>query len=114
MDIRDTDRLERNPFEGFKPELTDSRIFIDRLEDRWSGGDLLLQICADDPLTVAHSARVAVLAGRKRTAPVLSAEPFKMPVSRRNSTLSAAQSAISPASAKLPGIFSGSAASASS
>ncbi|MGX1769637.1 Dyp-type peroxidase [Dietzia sp. NPDC055343] len=31
---------------------------IDRLEDRWSGGDLLLQICADDPLTVAHSARI--------------------------------------------------------
>ena len=31
---------------------------IDRLEDRWSGGDLLLQICADDPLTVAHAARV--------------------------------------------------------
>jgi dye decolorizing peroxidase len=32
---------------------------IDRLEDRWSGGDLLLQICADDPLTVAHAARVS-------------------------------------------------------
>ncbi|MEX6466045.1 Dyp-type peroxidase [Dietzia cinnamea] len=31
---------------------------IDRLKDRWSGGDLLLQICADDPLTVAHSARI--------------------------------------------------------
>lgn len=31
---------------------------IDRIEARWSGGDLLLQICADDPLTVAHAARV--------------------------------------------------------
>src|SRR5699024_5392671 len=31
---------------------------IDRLEDRWSGGDLLLQICADDPLIVSHAARV--------------------------------------------------------
>jgi dye decolorizing peroxidase len=31
---------------------------IDRLEERWSGGDLLIQICADDPLTVAHAQRV--------------------------------------------------------
>ncbi|MBQ1043696.1 MULTISPECIES: Dyp-type peroxidase [unclassified Micromonospora] len=31
---------------------------IDRLQPRWSGGDLLLQICADDPLTVAHAQRV--------------------------------------------------------
>lgn len=31
---------------------------IDRLEDRWSGGDLLLQVCADDPMTVAHAVRV--------------------------------------------------------
>lgn len=30
----------------------------DRLESRWCGGDLLLQICADDPLVVAHTARV--------------------------------------------------------
>ncbi|MFG1992763.1 Dyp-type peroxidase [Actinoplanes sp. NPDC048988] len=33
---------------------------IDRLEARWSGGDLLLQICADDPLTVAHAQRMLV------------------------------------------------------
>ncbi|TDC39159.1 Dyp-type peroxidase [Micromonospora sp. 15K316] len=33
---------------------------IDRLQPRWSGGDLLLQICADDPLTVAHAQRVLV------------------------------------------------------
>ncbi|WP_010540774.1 Dyp-type peroxidase [Dietzia alimentaria] len=31
---------------------------IDRLEDRWSEGDLLLQICADDPLVVSHAARI--------------------------------------------------------
>lgn len=31
---------------------------IDRLEDRWSGGDLLLQICAEDQLSVAHAQRV--------------------------------------------------------
>ncbi|KWX66765.1 peroxidase [Mycobacterium sp. NAZ190054] len=30
----------------------------DRLDPRWCGGDLLLQICADDPLVVAHAARV--------------------------------------------------------
>lgn len=31
---------------------------IDRLEDAWSGGDLLLQVAADDPLTVAHALRM--------------------------------------------------------
>ncbi|MFL0578935.1 Dyp-type peroxidase [Dietzia sp. 179-F 9C3 NHS] len=31
---------------------------IDQLEDRWSGGDFLLQICADDPLIVSHAARI--------------------------------------------------------
>ncbi|MDR3083828.1 MAG: Dyp-type peroxidase, partial [Streptomyces sp.] len=34
------------------------RFSIDRLQDRWSGGDLLVQICADDPLTVAHAQRM--------------------------------------------------------
>jgi dye decolorizing peroxidase len=33
---------------------------IDRLQPRWSGGDLLVQICADDPLTVAHAQRVLI------------------------------------------------------
>ncbi|WP_329109150.1 Dyp-type peroxidase [Micromonospora sp. NBC_01699] len=33
---------------------------IDRLQPAWSGGDLLLQICADDPLTVAHAQRMLV------------------------------------------------------
>lgn len=31
---------------------------IDRLEQRWSGGDLLLQIGADDVVTVSHATRV--------------------------------------------------------
>lgn len=31
---------------------------IDRLEERWSGGDLLIQVCADDPLTVTHTQRM--------------------------------------------------------
>ncbi|MDM4719524.1 Dyp-type peroxidase [Micromonospora sp. WMMA1363] len=43
------------------PSVTDLPPFrIDRLQPRWSGGDLLLQICADDPLTVAHAQRVLV------------------------------------------------------
>lgn len=33
---------------------------IDRLEDRWSGGDLVLQVCADDQVTVAHAVRILV------------------------------------------------------
>ncbi len=30
---------------------------IDRLEERWSGGDLFLQVCAGSPTTVAHALR---------------------------------------------------------
>lgn len=30
---------------------------IDQLEDAWSGGDLFMQICAEDPSTVTHAAR---------------------------------------------------------
>lgn len=31
---------------------------IDALQDRWSGGDLLMQICGDDPVSVAHARRM--------------------------------------------------------
>lgn len=31
---------------------------IDRLEEQWNGGDLLLQLCADDRMTLAHAQRV--------------------------------------------------------
>ncbi|MDO8107878.1 Dyp-type peroxidase, partial [Isoptericola sp. b441] len=34
------------------------RFGIDRLQDAWSDGDLLLQLGADDPLTVAHATRL--------------------------------------------------------
>ncbi|MGB0970534.1 MAG: Dyp-type peroxidase [Mycobacterium sp.] len=30
----------------------------DQLEPRWCGGDLLLQICAEDPVVIAHASRV--------------------------------------------------------
>ncbi|WP_432838618.1 Dyp-type peroxidase [Dactylosporangium sp. CA-092794] len=33
---------------------------IDKLQPQWCEGDLLLQICADDPLTVAHAQRMLV------------------------------------------------------
>ncbi|SCF24992.1 dye decolorizing peroxidase [Micromonospora viridifaciens] len=43
------------------PSVADLPAFrIDRLQPRWSGGDLLLQICADDLVTVAHAQRVLV------------------------------------------------------
>jgi dye decolorizing peroxidase len=46
---------------GIKAPVADLPAFtIDRLERRWSGGDLLLQICADDPLTVAHTQRMLI------------------------------------------------------
>ncbi len=33
---------------------------VDDLQPQWSGGDLLLQICADDPVTVSHAQQVLV------------------------------------------------------
>ncbi len=40
---------------------------IDRLEDRWSGGDLLLQVCADDELAVRHAVRLLTKEARTFT-----------------------------------------------
>ncbi|WP_149204971.1 Dyp-type peroxidase [Actinotalea subterranea] len=37
---------------------------VDRLEEAWSGGDVLLQVCADDEVTVAHAVRVLVKEAR--------------------------------------------------
>jgi dye decolorizing peroxidase len=46
---------------GLPPAVSDLPAFsIDRLERAWSGGDLLLQICADDPLTVTHAQRMLI------------------------------------------------------
>ncbi len=39
---------------------------VDRLEDRWSGGDLLLQVCADDPMVVSHTVRTLIKSVRSR------------------------------------------------
>ncbi|MEU8175464.1 Dyp-type peroxidase [Microbispora hainanensis] len=33
---------------------------VDALQPRWSGGDLLVQVCADDRVTLAHALRVLV------------------------------------------------------
>lgn len=33
---------------------------VDRLEPRWSGGDLLLEVAADDPMSIAHASRMLV------------------------------------------------------
>ncbi len=33
---------------------------VDRLEDAWSGGDLIVQLCAEDQLVLAHAARLLV------------------------------------------------------
>ncbi|OLT52617.1 Dyp-type peroxidase [Cellulosimicrobium sp. CUA-896] len=40
---------------------------VDRLEDRWNDGDLLLQVCADDEVTVAHAVRLLVKEARTFT-----------------------------------------------
>ncbi|AKS31360.1 Dyp-type peroxidase [Mycolicibacterium goodii] len=40
----------------------------DRIEPKWSGGDLLLQICGDDPVAIAHATRVLTKNVRSMTA----------------------------------------------
>lgn len=40
---------------------------IDQLEDRWSGGDIVWQVCADDPLTVGHAVRILAREARAYT-----------------------------------------------
>jgi dye decolorizing peroxidase len=51
------DRIGRT---GLRPPslVTLPAFDTDRLDPRWCGGDLLLQICADDPIVVAHTSRV--------------------------------------------------------
>lgn len=39
----------------------------DRLDPAWCGGDLLLQICADDPIVVSHASRVLLKNVRSMT-----------------------------------------------
>ncbi|MGV0794789.1 Dyp-type peroxidase [Mycolicibacterium sp. XJ1819] len=39
----------------------------DRLEPRWCGGDIGVQICADDPVVIAHAARVLLKNVRSMT-----------------------------------------------
>lgn len=41
------------------PTLAELPAFsTDRLDPRWCGGDILLQICADDPVVLSHASRV--------------------------------------------------------
>ncbi|QDW61533.1 Dyp-type peroxidase [Oerskovia sp. KBS0722] len=37
---------------------------VDRLEDRWNDGDLVLQVCADDEVTVSHAVRMLLREAR--------------------------------------------------
>lgn len=54
---------------------------IDRLDDRWNGGDLLLQIGADDALTVAHATRMLLKDSRSFATPRWRQTGFRRAVS---------------------------------
>ncbi|ANJ27335.1 Dyp-type peroxidase [Agromyces aureus] len=59
VDRAGTDRAPRSwlrPLPAFK---------VDRLEQAWSDGDLLLQVSSDDPLTVAHATRMLLKDARR-------------------------------------------------
>ena len=40
---------------------------VDRLDERWNGGDLLLQVATDDPTTLAHTTRMLLKDSRSFT-----------------------------------------------
>ena len=50
---------------------------IDDLDERWNGGDLLLHIAADDPLTVANASRLLVAGVRGLVTPRWSQQGFR-------------------------------------
>lgn len=52
---------------------------IDKLEDRWSGGDLLLQVCGDDPAAVSHAVRALSTSGLSLVTPRWSQRGFRGP-----------------------------------
>ncbi|MEV0453889.1 Dyp-type peroxidase [Catellatospora methionotrophica] len=64
---------------GFGPDLFDKldlvhapvkqlpAFSIDRMQPQWCGGDLLVQICSDDPVTVTHTQRMLVKDARAFT-----------------------------------------------
>jgi dye decolorizing peroxidase len=61
--------FDRTGLAHLRPEsVTDLPAFsTDRLEPAWCGGDLLLQICADDPVVIAHACRVLLKNVRSMT-----------------------------------------------
>ncbi len=52
---------------------------IDRLQQRWSGGDLLLHVAAEDPVTVSHAVRVLLTDARPFAAARWSQSGFHRP-----------------------------------
>lgn len=58
--------FERLGLEAERPQglVEVPALAIDQLQDRWSGGDLLLQIAADDAVTLAHATRLLLRDGR--------------------------------------------------
>lgn len=57
---------------------------IDRLEERWSGGDVLLQVCSDDKLTLAHAIRLLTKEARSFASVRWVQRGFRGPVKEEN------------------------------
>lgn len=55
------------------------RFAVDRLEPKWSGGDLLLQVGSDDSLTLAHAVRVLLRDSRAFARPRWTQNGFRRP-----------------------------------
>lgn len=60
---------------------------IDRLEKRWSGGDLVLQVCSYSPTTVSHAVRRLTTAGAPMAAVRWVQRGFREPAERDGVTM---------------------------
>lgn len=79
---------------------------IDALEERWSGGDLLMQVCADDPIALSHAQRMlwkdarAFVAARWRQDGFLSARGSEEPGTTPRNLLGQVDGTVNPRAAE--------------
>jgi dye decolorizing peroxidase len=59
------------------------RFPIDRLEERWGQSDLVLQICSDSPVTVAHAQRRLVVGAQPIVSTAWVQRGFREPLTRQ-------------------------------
>lgn len=63
METKDRDIQEFNPFEGFNPDLPDSRVFIERVEDRIDAVESVKEKLHSESRSTGRAAWIAAITG---------------------------------------------------